>query len=568
MSTEGEREAAVLEQGVRLAESSLWKFQRRFYDDRGVRAWSDRVVPTHITSNAFMADAYARVIMRVLQDCASQGSDGAMSLDPSEPVHVIELGAGSGYFAHLVLSKLIDLQKRVTFAAPRVCYVATDFTRSNVEQWKQHPCLRPLADYGLFDAARFDAESDEEIELELSGRTLAPGRVANPVIVIANYVFDTLHHDVFRVRGSALEEGMATLRCEPETDDPADANELLDRLRVDFEYRPLVGRAYDDPVMEAVVREYAEELGDTALPFPTGAMACVRNLERLAGGRLVILSADKGYTRLSDLAGQGDPHIVHHGSISMMVNYHALGRYVEEAQDGFMMATTDRAASLEIALISTATADALPETRSAFHEAIDRAGPLDIYQITGGTLQDPTLEQLLAVMRASRYDPMTFMGITKQLQPRVTDLTASALLRVRHALHEVWKLYFPLPDHRAVPFELGFVHYVMGQWAEALYYYQQSIHFCGEHPVTFYNMGLCQYRLGQPAEALRLFERSLALDPSYGPARDWRLHAMDELADPPVLPPTAPSADEADTDRSSDEPKKAARRRRPPGTTH
>lgn len=558
----------MLERGVRLAQSSLWKFQRSFYDDRGVRAWSDRVVPTHITSNAFMADAYARVIMRVLQDCASQEPGLAMAVDPSEPVHVIELGAGSGYFAHLVLSKLIDLQKKVTFAAPRVCYVATDFTRSNVEQWKQHPCLRPLADYGLFDAACFDAETDEEIDLELSGRTLAPGRVANPVIVIANYVFDTLHHDVFRVRNGALEEGMATLRAEPESDDPAAANELLDRLRVDFEYRPLVGRAYDDPVMEAVVREYAEELGDTALPFPTGALSCVRNLERLAGGRLVLLSADKGYTRLADLAGQGDPHIVHHGSISMMVNYHAIGRYAEESQGGFMMATADRAASLEIALVSTAAADTLPETRSAFHEVIDRAGPLDVYQITGATLHDPTLDQLLALLRAAGHDPMTFMGITKQMQPLVTDLTASALRRVRRALHEVWKLYFPLPDNRDVPFELGFLHYVMGQWAEAFYYYQQSIHFCGDHPVTLYNMGLCHYRMGQPTEALRFFDRSLGLDPAYGPARDWRLRTLEELADPPILPPAEPSEEDADGERSGDEPSKGRGRGRSPDVTN
>ncbi len=557
----------MLERDVRLAQSSLWKFQRRFYDERGVKAWSDRLVPTHITSNAFMADAYARVIMRVLQDCSSQ-TDGPMALDPTEPVHIVELGAGSGYFAHLVLSKLIDLQKRVTFAAPRVCYVATDFTRSNVEQWKQHPSLRPLADYGLFDAACFDAEVDEELELELSGRTLAAGQVANPVIVIANYVFDTLHQDVFRVRGAALEEGLATLRCEDESDDPAEKNELIDRLRVNFEYRPLVGRAYDDPVREAVVREYAEELGDTALPFPTGALSCVSNLERLSGGRMVLLSADKGYTRLADLAGHGDPHIVHHGSISMMVNYHAIGRYVEEAQGGFMLATADRGASLEIALISTASAESLPETRSAFHEVIERTGPLEVYQITCGTLQEPTLEQLLALLRASCHDPMTFMGITKQLQPLVGNLTAAALTRVRRALHEVWKLYFPLPDGRDLPFELGYLHYIMGSWTESFYYYQQSVQLCGEHPVTFYNMGLCQFRMGQPAEALRLFDCSLDLDPSYGPARDWKQRALDELAEPPVLPPVAPGADGAAPEPAEEGAAAHGRRRRSPDVTN
>lgn len=129
-------------------------------------------------------------------------------------------------------------------------YVITDFSHANFGFWMNHPRLQDLFTLGIIDFAVFDAEADkggiggerpgqpkkdededekEEgaaaaapagesdgqangsglepgvglwgsgcLRLELSGEEIRPGDLENPVIVVANYVFDSLKQDAFR----------------------------------------------------------------------------------------------------------------------------------------------------------------------------------------------------------------------------------------------------------------------------------------------------------------------------------------------------------------------------------
>ncbi len=58
-------------------------------------AWSTGQVPHYVTSNPFIARGYARVAASFAADCRQAGLVG-----PGETVEVIELGSGSGRFAH------------------------------------------------------------------------------------------------------------------------------------------------------------------------------------------------------------------------------------------------------------------------------------------------------------------------------------------------------------------------------------------------------------------------------------------------------------------------------------
>ena len=134
-------------------------------------------------------------------------------------------------------------------------YVITDFSHANFGFWMNHPRLQELFTLGVIDFAVFDAEAgkggiggerrgqtkkegeEEEgsasvaaaaaaaattagaggdrasgsglepgvglwgsgcLRLELSGEEIRPGDLENPVIVVANYVFDSLKQDAFR----------------------------------------------------------------------------------------------------------------------------------------------------------------------------------------------------------------------------------------------------------------------------------------------------------------------------------------------------------------------------------
>ena len=81
---------------------------RSFYASTGVSAWSDGVVPFFITSNAQIAKTYAQVIHGYIADLARASSG---SLDPSAPIYVFELGAGSGKFSFLLIKALLEREE-------------------------------------------------------------------------------------------------------------------------------------------------------------------------------------------------------------------------------------------------------------------------------------------------------------------------------------------------------------------------------------------------------------------------------------------------------------------------
>jgi tetratricopeptide (TPR) repeat protein len=537
----------TVEEGVRLSESKLWKLQRKFFDDSGVNAWSDRIVPTHVTSNAFIAETYARVAARFIQDCLARPKGSAMAATADQPFYIVEMGSGSGYFGYLFLQKLIELDDRLAFPLARVRYVLTDFTQSNVDFWRAHPCMAPLLEAGLLDVACFDAESDQSIQLQVSGTKLEPGAQANPMVFCGNYLFDTLSHDAFRINRGQLEEGLVSLRARA-TNGESSTN-LLDRLDTDYSYRPILGDIYyGEEVLDGILRRYAAELGDTAFPFPIGGFRCLERLDQLSSGRLLLLSADKGYTSVQQLLDLDNPSVVHHGSVSMMVDYHAMGQWAE-ARGGFMLANSDRDTTLEIVALGLGSAEPLPETGGAFYDSVERFGPLDVYKLTSEPPDQLDLEQLLTLIRMSGWDPLTFLSMSRLLHPLVAQATASQARRLRLAMNEIWKLYYPLEDGRDLPFELGYLSFGLKRYGEAVYFYEQSLAHHGDHPVTFYNLGLCAYQEGQLRQAQSLFERSLAIDPDYSPARGWRLRVIGELEEGVAVPQVDPPKAGGDGDR-------------------
>jgi hypothetical protein len=315
----------TLEHERRLSESLIWPLQREFYRRRGTSAWTSGELPWYVTSNSFIARAYTRMVAGWLRDLAANGS-----LDRSQPVYVVELAAGSGHFAFLFLRKLEALLPEVPgLMGLDVRYVMTDLPEANLEAWQANERFRPSLENGRLDFALFDLERDVELRLLRSGAVLSPGSVANPVAVLANYAFDSTSQDLFFVKEGALHEGRVTTLSsqeEPDHNDP----QMLGRLTTRYSQRPAVEPYYGEAALDVLLHEYRDRLGDTAVLVPIGAIHCFENLARLSGGRLLLVSADKGVTGVEEIVAQAEPHRVRHGDcFSMDVNFHAIGRYVE-----------------------------------------------------------------------------------------------------------------------------------------------------------------------------------------------------------------------------------------------
>src|SRR5262249_47705609 len=159
----------------------------------------------------------------------------------------------------------------------------------NLDYLHTHPALRPFFESGVLDVARFDVESDREVRLLHSGEVLAPGSVCGPLVVVANYVFDSVRQDAFRVSGGRLFESLlpaASAPAAPDTDDET----LLSQAELKYDEWPVDDPYYDDPIWNRILEDYRDRLPDTCFLFPTAALRCIEALRVLSGGPMLLLS--------------------------------------------------------------------------------------------------------------------------------------------------------------------------------------------------------------------------------------------------------------------------------------
>ncbi len=293
-SPEKKSPRCVLEDFVPCRESHLWKLMMSFYDRKGPESWSQGIVPHFITCNAFIGRSYAKVLHGFIKDCLAPGAQ--MAIDTNETLYIIELGAGSGKFSFYMLKALEELQAVSEFPLRKFVYVMTDFTEANFKFWRQQPSLAPYFERGILDAAIFDAVSDTEIKLWRSGEVLKPHSVKNPLCIVANYLFDTLYHDIFQVQGGTLMEGLISVGSKAESEpDPLEPS-IIQRLDNHYQYNPISADYYknedgDEGVLRRILGWYENYFSKSAYPsgasmlIPIGTFRALRRLALFSSGK-------------------------------------------------------------------------------------------------------------------------------------------------------------------------------------------------------------------------------------------------------------------------------------------
>ncbi len=523
--TPDELAASLVEQPTRFSRSRLWELQGAFFQKQGVEAWRQEVVPHYVTSNPFVARCFARQVIGVFRDLLAGG------LDASQPVYLVELGAGCGRFAYHFLTNFLQLHADSALAKIRFCYVITDHAAKTLEFLQQHEQFVPWVEAGQLDFARFDAGSTTSLQLNQSGQTLGSGSIANPMIVIANYVFDSLPQDVFHIENGELSEcliGLSQDGFEREIDSE-DGEVELDSINPFHQYCQLSDAAAWSPLVRDILHTYQQELFQSHVLIPVGALACLDHLTTLADNGLVVISADMGYVRLDELERQPAPTWNTHGSISLTVNYDALARYVRGL--GGRAYLTPPATHLAVGTFLLGLEGEFPETQLAFREAMVEPGP-DAFFILKKQLErichDLAFQEILAYLRLSHWDGKILLACYHRLQELIAEgLDPSEEENLSEAADRIWDQYFALADSFDLPFHLGTLLHQINYQEHALIYYGHSLRIWGEQTSTLHQFGLCHYGLRQFDAAQDYWERVLAIDPGFESAREMlqRLHA-------------------------------------------
>ena len=521
----------TLDEGRRLSQSLIWRLQRNYFEQQGIEAWRSGAVPHHITSSPFIVDAYARVVMGFLRDWSMlKHSD---EIGRRQPVHIVELGSGSGRFAYAFLKKFLSLQRNSVLKNIPVKYVMTDFAESNIEHWRAHPSLAPFIEDGSLDFARFDLERDVQLELLHSGDVISTGTQRTPLVVIANYVFDSTPQDAFVAAEEKLFELLITLTTpQPEVDlaDP----DILSRVRISADENPINGNYYEDPSWNRILHDYKQRFTDAPFLFPTSALRCIENLHRLSGGNMLLLSGDQGYSRDEALnLGRGTPSFAFHGSFSMLVDYQIIGEYCREL--GARVLHPARASdhlNISAFMFGEVPGDFI-ETRQAYAETIDKFGPDDFFTLKeafGELYAALTLEQIIAFLRLSCWDYKRFRECLPALKRFLPEMSDQQKRQLQDAIVNMWDGYLPIGEESDLAFELGTFLLEMEFYEDALEFLQLSVEQYGLAPGTAYNIAVCHYNLNQMDQALDFVNQALRLDHEFAEAKALRKGLESALA--------------------------------------
>ncbi len=503
----------ILDSAKPLSKSIIWKLQSDFYENQGPEAWIRGIVPQYITTNPYIANLYAKTVFAYCRDIVS-----TEEFNKDSTIYIMELAAGVGRFTYTFLKRFLKMLEQSTLKGLKFKYLITDLAERNVEYWLAHSYLKPYFESGVLDCATFDMTKDDELSLRYSGEVLSKGNLQNPLILFANYTFDSLPQDTFYVNEGELYEGLITVTS---TDAPIDASDHSILAGLDYEYTDKLIQAnayYEEDTLNCLLLSYKDLLNDSAFSVPIEALRCINRLRSLFNDDIVLLSSDKGYRNLSSMEQIYHPFLSKHGSISLTVNFHAMELYFNSLGGKAIHTLYDHEnVTMSLFLLSTRP-HAFVETTMAFNEIIESIGPDDFYVLKKAVVPHHaslTTRELLTFLRYTMYDSRTFLEFYNTLLSRIQSEENFPREELVSIIDGVRENYFPIGEEGDLCYCLGTILAYFEFDYDAIQLFQTSLEFYGEDPSIHYEIALCYYNLQVFDMALEHLEKSLLLDPGF-----------------------------------------------------
>jgi hypothetical protein len=528
-------EPAILETDVPLSQSLIWRLQREFYVQRGLKAWTEDLVPSYITNNPFIAEIYAEIVAGFVSDCMNLSQQDSRPLSPENPLRILELGAGTGKFSYLFLRKLTTLLQARKIPPQIVRYSMADCSESLLAEWRANCYLAEFVKSGILE---FQLHRAEEDNLSRAGAGLLDStrQATGPLVVIANYVFDSLPQDAYIIANGQISEAVVTTHLRAAASSGLEAPRFSD-LQLSFTNVPVPPERYPEKSWNEILEHYRGRLPAATVLFPSAALGVLQQLSQSSDGRMLVLAADKGFVREDDLALlQGPPHLEFHASsncFSQTVNFDAITRYFYGLGGDWLLPRKHYSSLNICAFIARRPGDEFPGTRKSYERALAGFGPDDLFALMSwlnAHLEEVSVVQALALLRLTRWDTTALLRLFPVIARQLRTVAGE-----RHDLHQgvlnTWANHFPVsPADNLLAFNCGVILLELRFFAEALPLFKASEQALGRTATTSYNLGLCALGLGRTSDALAYMVEACDLDPSFEPARSSRARLEKEQA--------------------------------------
>lgn len=518
---ETEKTLYVLEKQQAFSRSQLWRIQERYFAEKGVDAWRQGEVPHYVTSNPTIANSYAEIVFALQSDRVRMAAINGTTIS-NEPFYLCELGAGSGRFAFHFLDRLSKLCRQNGIPANTFLYVLTDVAESNLAFWKTHRNFQPFFENGMLDYAQFDLKQSDELVLQHSGRIVKAGSLHHPLTVIANYVFDSVPQELYYFEKTKGYECLLTIASDQQPQ-PGNAAELMNSLHYKYDYKELPQKPFEEKFLGELLQFYKKTVKNSHLFFPAVALRSLQRLKNLSKEGMLLLSADKGDHTISGTERAGAPVLIHHGSFSITVNYHAIKLCCEQ-ENGIALFPDRSYSSVNTGcLLFLQQAGNYTEVRRAYQRQVLDFGPDDFYKLSRHLSQHAetmSVEDILSYLRLGHYDSQLLMLCLPRLADQlITEMNDKECRALKEALERVWTMYFPLGETVDVAWHLAGLHYEMGDIPKAIHYFEQSLAIYGPFTGTLCNLAVCCELIGEREKAQQYLLQVLALEPGNAQAK-------------------------------------------------
>jgi tetratricopeptide (TPR) repeat protein len=525
------QEPTVLENRVPLSQSVIWRLQSSFYARRGLKAWTEDNVPSYITNNPLIAEIYAGIAAAFIDDSMGNGRQAARRLSAQNPLRILDLGAGTGKFAYLFLRKLTALLQEKQIPPDILRYCMADCSPDLLAHWKENPYLARFAASGIleFELIQAGEENSSRFTPESAGQEKPS---SGPLIVIANYVFDSLPQDAFVISEGKIAEALVTASM---NGSHGGSFPPIGSLQLSFNNVAVPQQRYPDKFWNSILEHYRDHLPAATVFFPAAALNLLQELVRSSDGRMLVLAADKGFTREENLPlRQGPPELEFHASgqcFSSLVNFDAIARYFWSI-GGEAFLPQKHFSNLSIcAFLEHAPEQQFPATRRAYREAADAFGPDDLFTLMDwldSRLNDVSIAQALSILRLTRWDPTALLRLFPVIAPRLRDAVTERD-DLRDAVMKTLDNHYPVSSaDNALAFNGGVILLELRFFREAIELFKTSERVLGRSAATSYNLGLCEAGLGRTEEALACMVEACSQDPAFAPAQSARTRLENE----------------------------------------
>jgi tetratricopeptide (TPR) repeat protein len=518
---------------TRLSQSALWEYQKEFYAVLGQEAWTQKV-PFFSTSNVFIARSYAHIILRFMQDWqARHGHD-------AEPFYIMELGAGTGLFSFYFLKQLQELQAALHPKEIPFVYVMTDFVAANIDHWRTHPALQEFMDAGRLGFAQYEIGGSAHIAVELQGMEdaviISPEQpTQKPLIIVANYLLDSLSCDIFKIVDGQLQEGLTRPNIRPAENVEMNIGAVMDDAGFDFTYQDAHFPYYENAEYDAILAAYLQELPQANFLFPIGALDCLVTLKQMSQDKLFVIATDKGFGNNHALYMMQKPDIVlHNTAFSVMVNFHTLGEFAQRCDGGCFHQSF--IGQLNTSVFSLGfDFHALAETTHATEFFIDVVSPSNLfsmYVLLDRNKESYSVDEIISHLSLFHWDPYVVNTCLPVLAARFQEMNPVIIDNLIDGLCKSMELFYYLPNNSSFFHNVGVFYQSIGDFEAALNYYQISINYAGPQDFVAYNMGLCAYFHKDYDAAIQYFTEALALGYEHNIlVKGWIVQAQEEKED-------------------------------------